>query len=350
MSISNNQINRSSVPVTPDVKPGVTADLTGPGSADTQTKPVPRPEAFRASQGGSTTTSVISGEQVETTEQGLDNVSGSKVRKLSTVVPKPETLLSTSVSVSQESGLTAPPPLAPPLPQIGGISREEFGSDVILGNFQKLGRDLDRCWFNKSKQKVLDKAQARGAEIARNTPPGSDLMKLLVNSSDTELRDMVAKGIALTKKKYEGVGYDGLSRHKQKLVDSIVAGLIEGLPKEYQTLRKLKQQATTDNIPLSQAIEQSTIKPSQETIDTLELSIAGKGIEKIKEKMWFDQESLRTQLMYHDLPVPDPKEVSLETLRGKLDDLRPIDGGLKGRAVTFLQQLPEEQREGMLWT
>ncbi|MEZ0371192.1 MAG: protein kinase, partial [Candidatus Sericytochromatia bacterium] len=83
---------------------------------------------------------------------------------------------------------------------------------------------------------------------------------------------------------------------------------------------------------------------------TLELSIAGKGIEKIKEKLWFDQESLRTQLMYHDLPVPDPKEVPLNTLKDTIDKIRDQGGDLRAGATTMLQQLPQEQREGTLWT
>lgn len=351
MSISNNAINRSTVPTEVQTQ---SAPPKGVTSSEQTPKTTSQPELFKSSQ-GSGQNSVISGETLKTTEEGLENVSGNQVKHLSGKIPKPENLTSSTVSLSQESGRIIPqPPTAPKLPPQPrthnpqpsplkvSISQDEFASELILKNFQKLGRELDSCWFSKSKQKVFDKARDRGELIREQTPLGSELMLLLVSTPKEDLREMVAKGIAMTKSKYAGVGYHGLSAHKQRLVDEIVEGLSKDLPTLPQVESAFRE--------VELLSVQQRLTPSQQTLDRLERRQQFRGIDKIKEKLESDHEMLRTELMYHDLPVPDPIEVSLDSLKGKLDQMLPIDGGLKGRVAEMFGTMPEKEREGMLWT
>lgn len=348
MSISNDPLRSSSSLSQPPIsKPLTSQPLVS--QTETQSKPISNPSAFKPS---TNEVSTVPGQELQNKiEARLDKVSETELQEVSEVIPKPLAM------TERRSVFSETPPTPPPLPgKAQEISREDFGQLLIRPNFGKLCKELDRSIFGKDK--VLEKAQAKGKQIAEMTPPGSDLMLTLVGASDEKLRDMVTHGIALTKTRKYGpdTPYEGLSRKKQKMVDAIVAGLKSGLPQDLQQLQKVGGKGDVgqiqNRISLNEQIRNAKIKgPSEETLQALDNYVDSKGIDQIKAKLKQDSESLRTELVYEDLPIPDPAETSLDVLgKETLTGLLPVNDSLKARTLQALSEVPESQRSGLLWT
>lgn len=283
-------------------------------------------------------------------ENRVDQVSEVELQEVSQVIPKPQRML-------QPGSVFSAPPEAPPLPEKAvALSKAVIGQDLIRPNFTKLCKELDRSIFGKDK--VLHKAQERAKTMAELTPPGSDLMLTFANASDDQLREMVAHGIALTKPgKYNPEnGYAGLSHNKQRMVDAIVAGIREGMPETLKSLHKVEERGTLEQVQtrvsLNDQIRNAPRKTyTEEDIQVLDQYVASKGIEQIRAKMQLDTEALRTEVTYRDLPIPDPSETSLDVLGPMaLRNLMLTQNDLKAKTLEALDQVPETDRKGLLWT
>ncbi|PKL75769.1 MAG: hypothetical protein CVV27_13685, partial [Candidatus Melainabacteria bacterium HGW-Melainabacteria-1] len=351
MSFSNHQIRSN--PSLPQISTDKKLSAPKPsGRINTESTPsqtIARTNVESTSSKPLVSSPIPNPEQLQNLEKILDQTPETTLIQRSNAVPKP-LAMTQRVSVFSEAPTQTPPS------ETTSLSKEDFSQQLIRPNFAKLCKELDRTIFTK--QKVLNKAQERGKLIAQMTPPGSDLMRTLAGASDQQLREMVSSGIALTKPNKYGpdTKFEGLSRNKQKMVNAIVSGIKQGLPEDIQKLRTVENRGDIGQVQmrmdLNSQIRNAKLKPpSQETLDALDKYVDSKGIDTIRAKLQHDSESLRTELSYQDLPVPDPAETSLDVLgNDKLKALLPINDSLKTRSLEALSQVPEEDRNGLLWT
>lgn len=350
MSVSNKPLTPPTGPV-PQPTPPIRPTAPTPPPPQLAERAAPSPVVERPPAPPPAPPSAIPSEgEVQRAEARIDAAPPRLIRQHASEVPRPLGLpVLTSKSTAER--------VAPVTTR--AFTREEMGKKLIGPNFVGLAKELRGTWFFKGN--VLDRATAQAAQIAKNTPPGSDLMHTLVHTSDKDLREMVTLGIVQSRKdKYaDTTKYDELSPNKKRLVDAIVKGLREGLPTVEQAARVNARGEGADVNQMQrhaglmaelQGARGKIRPPSAETLAALDKK-AGKSIEQARGIIKTNHEALRTQLAYANLPRADESQLSLSTLGDdKIRGLSPSDASLATKAEGLIKGLPAASKDKMLWT
>ena len=345
MSISNNPLHHTA-PVHTPAPPPPERVVTSPPPPPPP--PPPSRSSFAPRLAPPGPSALPDSGQVQLAEARIDATPPARIQAQARVVPPP---LGLRVITSRAVMTDAPPATT------RSFTRSEFGKQLIGPQFAGLSNELHDTWFFKGA--VHKRATARAEQMIRNLPPDSDLMHTLLSTPQAELREMVAHGIAQTRPdKYDDqTTYAQLSPNKQKLVDSILAGMLQGMPAD---LRAARQASSATGVDVDQVHQHSHLTteiqrvglrgPSAETLARLD-AMSNRGIEHARTEIRGAHEALRTQLTYEHLPVPDPATVSIGVLGdGAIRALAPANEGLSARAEALINTYAGADKQQLMWS
>jgi len=270
-------------------------------------KSSPRPQSFKPSptpdMGGLLDLSSI--------ESKIDDIAPEQIRKKTLSVPMPSGLISQKQDDKPGS-------------EVQTLDKTSMRS-LVKANFGKMLKNMDGSWLRKDHYR--GDALKRGIKIIQNAPPQSDLAWTVILKSDSELKEMIAAGIGDLKTKHQGKSYSELSDNKQKLVDSIVEGLKQGLTTEQRQMARSLSQTSGVTAPqvlakkdlMSEIREKASqvSKPTKETLEKLD-TMGGKTIEVAKAKIKSDHEAITRPVKF---TPEDSTAVSTEISRSDFKKL-----------------------------